>query len=74
MRDEFRRICTEYGGSVDAVASVDGGAKCTQAGQALEGPIAGDDRTVDVYVVTASKETTEELSPSFDTVLAAVGD
>jgi hypothetical protein len=72
MRDEFASTCTGNGGTVAAAASVDGATVCRSGGQAVEGQVAGGDRTVDVYVVAADEATATELTPSFEKVLAAV--
>jgi hypothetical protein len=73
LRTNFQQNCTGNRGAVEESSAADGAAVCRRDGAVVQGNIAGDGRTVDVYLVNARTDTATSLTPSFDKVLAAVG-
>jgi len=62
-----------YKGAVEDSTAADGAVVCRRDGSVVEGNIAGDGRSVDVYLVNADTDTATSLTPSFEKILSAVG-
>jgi hypothetical protein len=73
LRTNFEDNCTGYKGTVEDSTAADGAVVCRRDGSVVEGNIAGDGRSVDVYLVNADTDTATSLTPSFEKILSAVG-
>jgi len=71
VRAKFESSCTDNGGTLGD-STVTNAKTCARGGNTIEGDIAADGRTVDVYFVNATTDTATDLTRSFDKVLASV--
>ena len=69
LRNNFEQSCTGNGGAVEDSAGV---ARCRRDGSVVEGNVATDGRSIDVYLVNADAATATALTPGFDEILGSV--
>lgn len=73
LRANFEENCTGYRGAVEKSTAADGAEVCRRDGSVVEGNLARDNQTIDIYLVNADADTATSLTPSFEQILAAAG-